>query len=140
MPIGISRSSTDRCARAAGRQARVLFVDDDELMRLSCVDTIADLGHKTVAAATGRAALDYVRGGGEVDVLMTDLGLPDITGQELAARIRALRPRIRVIYATGYDESRAMNGAYPHTWFLAKPFAPDALARALRLALADREG
>jgi DNA-binding NtrC family response regulator len=54
--------------------------------------------------------------------------------------VRILRPGVRVIFATGYDKQRTM-GAMPasHTSFLAKPFAPDALAQAVRAALARDE-
>lgn len=118
-------------------QVRILFVDDDELMRLSSLETLKDLGYAAAAAATGSAALDYVRADGGIDVLITDIGLPDIPGVELAARVRALRPEVRVIFATGYDEQRitGMTDA-TRTSFLAKPFAPQALADAISGALA----
>jgi len=116
-------------------QVRILFVDDDELMRLSSTETLKDLGYATATAATGTAALNYLRAGGQVDVLITDIGLPDIPGMKLAAEVRALRPNVRVIFATGYDKPR-MAGE-PHASFLAKPFAPDALAQAINGALAQ---
>jgi len=118
-------------------QVRILFVDDDELMRLSSVEILKDLGYSTATAATGSAALDYLHAGGGVDVLITDIGLPDIPGVELAAEVRVLRPDVRIIFATGYDKRRAMRSApEPNTSFLAKPFAPEALAQAVRGALA----
>jgi CheY-like chemotaxis protein len=120
-------------------QVRILFVDDDELMRLSSVETLKNLGYLPTAAATGAAALGYLRDGGDVDILITDIGLPDIPGVELAAEVRVLRPEVRVIFATGYDERRVMGDApAPRTSFLAKPFAPDALAHAICGAL-DRD-
>lgn len=121
-------------------QVHILFVDDDELMRLSSVEILKDLGYSTAAAATGSAALDYLRAGGGVDVLITDVGLPDIPGVELAAEVRALHPDVRIIFATGYDKRRAMGSApEPSTSFLAKPFAPEALAQAICAALARDE-
>lgn len=129
----------NECAGEPSSQVRILFVDDDELMRLSSIETLNDLGYSTAVAPTGAAALKYLRGGGRVDILITDIGLPDIPGAALAAEVRA-RPDVRVIFATGYDERRAMGAAAePRTSFLAKPFAPDALARAIRGALA-RDG
>lgn len=126
----------DKCADDPNAQVRILFVDDDDLMRLSSVETLQDLGYVTAAAATGAAALDYLRTGGHVDVLITDIGLPDIPGVELAAEVRSLRPDVRVIFATGYDECRTMGAAAtPRTSFLAKPFARDALAVAVSGAL-----
>lgn len=129
--------SATKHAGEPASQVRILFVDDDELMRLSSIETLKELGYSTAAAATGSAALEYLRAGGEVDVLITDIGLPDIPGAKLAAQVRALRPDVRIIFATGYDKRRTM-GAAPeaHASFLAKPFVPDALAQAVRGALA----
>lgn len=129
--------TANKCAGDSSPQVRILFVDDDELMRLSSTETLKDLGYSTATAATGSAALNYLRAGAEVDVLITDIGLPDIPGMTLAAEVRALLPNVRVIFATGYDKSRF--AAEPHTSFLAKPFAPDALARAISGALAGDE-
>lgn len=132
--------SANRCTGQSNPQVRILFVDDDDLMRLSSIETLKDLGYSAAAAATGSAALDYLRAGGGVDVLITDIGLPDIPGVELAAEVRALRPGVSVIFATGYDERRAMGDAsVPRTSFLAKPFAPAALAQAISDALARDE-
>lgn len=128
--------SATKCAGEPTSQVRILFVDDDELMRLASIETLRDLGYSTTAAATGSAALDYLRAGGGVDVLITDIGLPDIPGMKLADEVRALRPHVCVIFATGYDERRAMGLVpAPHTSFLAKPFAPEALAQAISGAL-----
>jgi DNA-binding NtrC family response regulator len=128
--------SAAKCAGEPNPQARILFVDDDELMRLSSIETLKDLGYSATAAATGAAALDYLRVGGGVDVLITDVGLPDIPGVELAAEVRALRPEVRVIFATGYGKRRAMGASTaPRTSFLAKPFAREALANAISGAL-----
>lgn len=128
------------CAGPLNPQVRILFVDDDELMRLSSSETLKDLGYEAATAATGSAALKYLHAGGQIDVLITDLGLPDIPGMALAAEVRALRPNVRVIFATGYDKPRAAGADLePHTSFLAKPFAPDALAQAISGALAGGE-
>ncbi len=130
-------SAAAKCAGGQGHQIRILFVDDDELMRLSSVETLRDLGYAAAAAATGLAALDYLRAGGGVDVLITDIGLPDMPGGALAAEVRASQPHVRVIFATGYDEGRALGPApAAHESFLAKPFASGALAAAIRGALA----
>ncbi len=130
--------SATPCAGKSATQVRILFVDDDELMRLSSIETLKDLGYATTAAANGSAALDYLRAGGGADILITDIGLPDIPGVELAAEVRALRPDVRIIFVTGYDERRTMSAAPgPRTSFLAKPFAPAALAQAIRDALAQ---
>ena len=138
MPPVRYRMSATNCAGQPNPQVRILFVDDDELMRLSSSETLEDLGYATATAATGSAALKYLHAGGQVDVLITDIGLPDIPGMALAAEVRALRPNVRVIFATGYDKPRAIGAATePHTSFLAKPFAPEALAQAINGALAE---
>lgn len=126
------------CADASSGEIRILLVDDDELTRLSLTEILKDLGYETIAAATGAAALAHLRAGAAVDVLITDIGLPDIMGTQLADQARALRPDMRVIFATGYDERRARITPCAHTSFLAKPFARDELASAISGALAQK--
>jgi CheY-like chemotaxis protein len=124
-------------ADASRGEIRILLVDDDELTRLSLTEVLRELGYQTTAAATGSAALAYLRAGVPVDVLITDIGLPDIMGNQLANEARALRPDVRIIFATGYDERHVKRAICPHASYLAKPFAREALASAIAGALAQ---
>jgi PAS domain S-box-containing protein len=84
--------------------ATILVVDDDQLIATSTSYLLQDLGHDVIEANSGEAALEILRSGRAVDVLLTDYSMPRMTGVELAAAARALRPALPVILATGYAE------------------------------------
>ena len=108
---------------------RILLVEDDFLIRMSTADMLSDLGHQVEEAGNAEEALTVLKSG-MFDVLMTDLGLPGITGGEFARQARELSPHIGVIFATGRDripDDGAVDGAV----LLKKPFANEEIARAL---------
>ncbi|MFZ1426237.1 MAG: response regulator, partial [Geminicoccaceae bacterium] len=113
-------------AAVAGRYT-VLVVEDDELVRMATVDMLRQLGHDVAEAGTGYDALDALRQRKDIDVLITDLGLPGMSGQELVAAARALRPTLPILLATGYSVADLGHDVE----LLAKPFMPDDLRRAL---------
>ncbi|SAK64014.1 PAS/PAC sensor hybrid histidine kinase [Caballeronia catudaia] len=89
---------------AAGMRATILVVDDDPLIATSTSYLLQDLGQVVIEANSGEAALEILRSGTRVDVLLTDFSMPRMTGVELAIAARALRPTLPVILATGYAE------------------------------------
>jgi signal transduction histidine kinase/FixJ family two-component response regulator len=95
-------------ARAAndgrGPRLRVLLVEDDALVRLSTIDMIEALGHDVLEAASAEAALKLIESVDGVDVLFTDVGLPDMSGSALASELRRRHPGLKVVLATGYSE------------------------------------
>ena len=117
-------------ARAPSRTARlrVLLVEDEDLVRMTTADMLADAGFDVLEAGTLADAL--TRLDGQVDILVTDLSLPDGDGLELVARARALRPDLPVVVASG----RAHVGeGYV---VLAKPYDGVGLRAAVDAALA----
>lgn len=105
------------------RPLQFLLVDDDPLILMSLNDLIQDMGHETVEAAHGDAALAHLSGGHAIDVLLTDIKLPTISGYELAQQARQMMPDLRIIFATGYDSRRIGDAARdPGIRFLQKPF------------------
>jgi CheY-like chemotaxis protein len=82
----------------------VLLVEDDALILMSTAEMLKDLGHEVIEANSGTQALEILGSGKGVDVVVTDQGMPEMTGLQLAARIRALRPEFPIILATGYAE------------------------------------
>jgi CheY-like chemotaxis protein/two-component sensor histidine kinase len=109
---------------------RVLAVDDDPLVLMNTVAMLEDLGHTVLEARTGVQALNLVKSGETVDVVITDHAMPQMTGAELAEALRAERPGLPVVMATGYAEMPA--GVAEGTVRLAKPFRQQELAEALR--------
>lgn len=115
-------------ARAIG-PLLVLAVDDDRLVLTNTTAMLEDLGHTVLEAAGGTQALDILRRGGAVDLVITDQAMPDLTGVQLAETIQHEWPNLPVILATGYAELPPGPGA--HLPRLAKPFGQAALSRAI---------
>jgi CheY-like chemotaxis protein len=108
---------------SAATQPTVLLVEDEALISRLVAGWLSESGFAVHAAATGDEALQYIGGGGEVDVLFTDVNLPGgIDGAELARRVRKMRPDLPVIYASGRYGSREFGPVVPHSAFVAKPY------------------
>ncbi len=84
------------------RKLNVLLVEDEPLIAMTLVDLLDELGHDTVEAATGADALATFRDRPDIDVLVTDIGLPDMKGDHLARLCREIRPGLPVLFATGH--------------------------------------
>ena len=107
------------------RSAVILFVDDDPLIAMSTTEMLEDLGHRVIGASSGRHALDIISSEQPIDLLMTDHVMPGMTGIELAAASRQLRPSLPILLATGYAE--LPEGAQLELPRLAKPYHQDQL-------------
>jgi signal transduction histidine kinase len=108
-----------------GRSCRVLVVDDDPLVVASTAAMLEDVGHVVLEAQSGAVALDMLRQGQAVDVVITDHAMPGMTGAELARQIKQTWPTLPVILATGYAE--LPNGEDPGLPRLSKPYLQDEL-------------
>ncbi|SHG42106.1 hybrid sensor histidine kinase/response regulator [Bradyrhizobium erythrophlei] len=112
----------------------ILAVDDDALVLLNTVAMLEDLGHTVLEATSGKEALDIIRREGGVDLVITDQAMPHMTGSDLAAAIRAERPDLPIILATGYAElPPGTDKGLPK---LSKPFRQQQLADAIVEVLA----
>jgi signal transduction histidine kinase len=122
-----------------GGDERVLVVEDEAPVRELIARVLRALGYEVVAVADGTAALRAAepRASGRFDLLLTDVVMPGIGGEELATRLRATHPAMRVMFISGYTESVAIaNGRLEEEHaVLAKPFEAAALARKVREAL-----
>lgn len=112
---------------APARRARILLVEDDDLVRAVTLMLAESLGHQVTAHADPTQALAWAQQGGlaEVDVVITDVVMPEMNGHELAKRLLALRPTLPVLYMSGYVDDPATLAAIhaPGVAFLAKPFS-----------------
>jgi CheY-like chemotaxis protein len=88
----------------ARRHGVLLFVDDDFLISLSTASLLEDLGHTVIKAASGADALEVLRDGKTVDLMITDYAMPGMTGLQLAEEARRLRPDLPILLATGYAD------------------------------------
>ncbi len=108
---------------------RVLLVEDDALIRMNAADILQEAGLVVVEGGTGRQALAALDAG-PVDVCMIDIGLPDMSGVDLARRIRERLPTVPILFATGHahvPEADTMTGVAT----LPKPYAERALLAAI---------
>jgi PAS domain S-box-containing protein len=112
-------------AQKVNRSAVILFVDDDPLIAMSTTEMLEDLGHRVIGANSGLHALDILRSEQPIDLMMTDHVMPGMTGVELAAASRQVRPSLPILLATGYAE--LPEGAQLDLPRLAKPYHQDQL-------------
>ena len=115
----------------------VLLVEDDALIRMDAADMLVEVGHEVIETEYGPDAL-VVLGSRRVDVLVTDVGLPGMSGLELAERARRLQPGIGVVFATGDTELPQAEKVLGAVVFLCKPYDSAGLARSVRQALDSR--
>jgi CheY-like chemotaxis protein len=118
----------------------VLVVDDEESVRAVTECVIATFGFETVGAHDGEAALaTFAAAPDRFIFVLLDLVMPGLSGQEVFARLRRIRPAQRVLLVSGYsdNDTAAPFGADRHTAFLQKPFTRETLERKLRALLED---
>jgi len=106
-------------------QPTVLIVEDETLISHLVADWLNDRGFAVHEAASGDEALDYIDHGGAVDVMFTDVNLPgSLDGAELAKRVRAMRPELPIVYASGRFTSDQIAPLVPRSVFVPKPYNP----------------
>ncbi len=111
----------------------VLIVEDETLISHLVADWLNDRGFAVHEAASGDEALDYIDQGGPVDVMFTDVNLPgSINGAQLAARVRAMRPELPIVYASGRYTSDEIAPLVPRSVFVPKPYNPADVCSLLR--------
>jgi len=128
-----------RVPSAQGHET-VLLVEDEHMILRVARDALAGLGYRVLTAADGVQALDLVGSMSEpVHLLITDVVMPRMGGRELATRLTALRPGMRVLFSSGYTENAIVEHGVLDEGinFLQKPYTPMALARRVR-ELLDR--
>lgn len=106
----------------------VLLVDDEDLVRASTADMLSELGYTVLEAVSGEDALRILEEGGNIDLLVTDHLMPGISGTDLAERVRAWLPQVRVLVVSGYAEGAGLSANVPR---LTKPFRQSDLASSL---------
>ena len=123
------------------RKARILLVEDQAAIRMLGEDVLSDAGHEVLSAGNGRAALDLIQKNPKpIDLLVTDVVMPEMSGPELADRLLKTQTDLIVLYVSGYpDHALLQRGAIEQgTAFLQKPFLPDVFLAKVNELLYER--
>ena len=103
----------------------ILVVEDDAIVRMLIVDVLEELEFNVLEAADAEEALTVVQNTAQViDLMMTDVGLPDMDGKQLAVKVRELRPALPILFASGYAENIDVPSGMQ---VIGKPFSIDQL-------------
>jgi two-component system cell cycle sensor histidine kinase/response regulator CckA len=115
----------------------ILLVEDEPAVRAVARQILARQGYTVLEAPDGPAALAMFAGGGRVDLILTDVVMPGMSGRTLADQLATRWPGVRVLYMSGYtDDAIVRHGMLePGLAYLQKPFRPDALVRKVREVL-----
>jgi len=119
----------------------ILLVEDEEEVRRLAREMLSRQGYKVIEAGSGAEAMRiWQKRRGSIDMLLTDVVMPKMSGRELADKMRESRPDLKVMYMSGYtDDVIARHGVLDSsTAFLSKPFTSEALSRKVRSVLDEK--
>lgn len=119
----------------ASLKANVLAVDDDPLLLELLVDYLKDMGHDVVATSSPADGLAHINEA-KVDVLITDIQMPEIDGLELARRARETEPSLPIIFVSGYLTPKDHRPS--KSVLISKPYTRQQLANGIQQVLRDR--
>ena len=122
--------------------ARILTIEDDAAIRRGIVDALTYAGYEVLEASDGVDALQLMdRHGGPLDLVLTDIIMPGLSGPALVERLLPATPEVKVLYITGYsEEAIRQHGLLPAGGaLLEKPFTAHQLAERVHEALARTE-
>jgi len=136
------RPATPAAARDRRRRGweTVLLVEDEDAVRALAREVLRRHGYVVLEARHGVEALRTAeRHPDDIHLLISDLVMPHMSGSDLAKRLAADRPGMKVLFMSGYTERTLHHDATVDAAFVQKPFTPEALARKVRSVLDERE-
>ena len=123
-------AETQRAAAETAGGQTILVVDDEATIRHLIDEVLDEQGYTVIGAADGAAGLKVLQSGARIELLITDVGLPNgMNGRQVADHARALRPGLKVLFITGFAENAAVGNGHlePGMELLTKPFTLEAL-------------
>ena len=119
---------------------RVLVVDDEEPVRKFVERVLRDAGYQTTVASDGPEAIEKASRLSDLEAVVTDVMMPQMAGDELARRLRQLRPTLKVLYLTGYSDKlfREKVTLWEDEAYLDKPCSIKSLLQAMSMLLFGR--
>jgi signal transduction histidine kinase/ActR/RegA family two-component response regulator len=127
-------------ARGPAPGATILVVEDDPRVSRSTVSALEELGYRPIACSSGREALEVLERGEHIDLVITDVMMPEMTGPELVRILSRRHSGISVLFVTGYVGEAGDADDLSGYGILRKPFTVAALASAVSSALSHRPG
>ncbi|MDB5614993.1 MAG: hybrid sensor histidine kinase/response regulator, partial [Devosia sp.] len=112
-----------------------VLVDDEPLVRMIAGEQLEELGYVVLEASDGPTALRILNSDQEINLLITDVGLPmGMNGRQLADAARVGRPGLQVLFITGYAENAVLNHGHldPGMHVMTKPFQMESFARRVK--------
>jgi CheY-like chemotaxis protein len=130
----VSAREEQRPVRVRGGSERILLVEDKKALRIATARLLVESGYDVITASDGVEALELLTAqAGGIDVILTDVAMPRMRGDELARHVRERQYLVPIIFITGYDSGAAP----PDARVLTKPVAEEVLLLAVRTALED---
>jgi signal transduction histidine kinase/PAS domain-containing protein len=124
--------------RGAGET--VLIIDDEPAIRMVVSEVLTEAGYRVIEAQDGPSGLRIVQAGGRLDLLITDVGLPNgLNGRQVADAARSINPQLKVLFITGFAENAAIGNGHLDSGMsvITKPFVNSALANKVRQLIDD---
>jgi two-component system, cell cycle sensor histidine kinase and response regulator CckA len=122
----------------SGGTETVLVVEDEDRVRNLCVQILERLGYKVLRGSNGAEAIGVAeKHGDRIDLLVTDVVMPGMSGAEMAAQLVLHHPEMKVLFTSGYtDDAIVRHGVLDEgVSFIGKPYTPSALAKKVREVL-----
>jgi two-component system cell cycle sensor histidine kinase/response regulator CckA len=117
----------------------ILLVEDEDAVRTFSQRALTNKGYEVLTAESGDTALEVFKkeGGDKIDLLITDVVMPNMDGPTLAGHIRESSPNLKIVFMSGYTEDKLKDYMGENIWFLPKPFTLKQLAEKVKDVLGD---
>ena len=139
---GVSGEAHSAAPSPARGWETILVVEDQEAVRTLVCEILQKNGYKVLPARDGREAvqLSQTKTNGRIDLIITDVVMPQMGGRELAQMLASSHPETKILYMSGYVDKEISQKEMPGLEFIHKPFTPEALAQKVREVLDEPHG